>query len=1060
MGVCASRPIIVSTESPGCTKAKLDGLQTCTAHGNSGNEQSVCDDGHDWTPRDESVRFGGLPLKSKAKAERVAGALVDGPPSAAAADSKIEQQPIVKMVENMLGQPYDLFGRGPPIPPCNSARAQAVKNLQVVDGIPVPAIDHIVTLICQVFRVEAALVALFDDNRIFVSNARSFQRGDFPWKWSFCAWSLTPPQPEVLLIEDVAEDARFADNQVAQSLGIKFYCGSPILGGNRHRLGTLCFVDSKPRNFGAEQLMILANLAEMVGRELERGAALHAQAKSQRAFMSRALECFTTAVAFVDVCAPGWRIMHSSPSFAQAAGLSPDEVANVLLWDLLEAPPAGFDVIVAAAEIAAAGNEFVLGGIVVKNRAEHGVFDLRLRSAGSDVLDEHTSPIGIPAHVSSRPDEAQQYLFVTLTASRDSSATTDIGLPPADGSATTSATSSAHRSRSSSMKSMESAFFVDRGSAPSSVPFEGLHLGPLVGCGSYGRVYRGVYQDTTVAVKICQPRGRRRVATAEGAWSTVEARARQLAHPHIVRLLRHCTVLTPVHGSSSRKAGATSDKHAPVARLQGLTQQMAALGNGQPAAHPGVVPALTTDQARRMAAGSPFDSTRSIGASIPSASSAHSSLASAPPRVVNEARDVHGRKLTAPAVATDKTPSSSSMYLHPLLLTQSNGSEISAASPGPAGSVASTSNGTTANSSPHTSSESGAAASVKFSSGSPYFSSASPGKEFPGWAAQGQDGKRRLNVSPLSLAPSKVQGSSFAMAGDAIGMSAFSGGGGASCFNKQPQPEQSPHNPSSASGSSSEGSSGTTVNSTTASSSLHLSSTPSQATTSNVGQVMTPGSNGPRKAAAAGEVETWQLMEYCDRGSLQGAIDKGWFRKERTTRVVEGNVDVILSVAAEVCSAMAYLHKEGVVHGDLTSGNVLLKSQSSSPHGFTAKVADFGLARVLALNSPQEANNSYGTVTHMPPEVLNGEAFQRPADVWSFGVLLWEMWCGVRAWAGCTRPQTMLAIAINLQPLVFPATTPPDFQALAASCMSTDPAARPSFDQLQDALRTMADANQ
>lgn len=45
---------------------------------------------------------------------------------------------------------------------------QAVKNLKVVDAIPVPAIDHIVTLICQVFQVEAALVALFDDNRIFV----------------------------------------------------------------------------------------------------------------------------------------------------------------------------------------------------------------------------------------------------------------------------------------------------------------------------------------------------------------------------------------------------------------------------------------------------------------------------------------------------------------------------------------------------------------------------------------------------------------------------------------------------------------------------------------------------------------------------------------------------------------------------------------------------------------------------------------------------------------------------------------------------------------------------
>lgn len=52
-------------------------------------------------------------------------------------------------------------------------------------------------------------------------------------------------------------------------------------------------------------------------------------------------------------------------------------------------------------------------------------------------------------------------------------------------------------------------------------------------------------------------------------------------------------------------------------------------------------------------------------------------------------------------------------------------------------------------------------------------------------------------------------------------------------------------------------------------------------------------------------------------------------------------------------------------------------------------MADFGLARILSLDAAHEADNSYGTVTHMPPEVLNGAPFQRPADVWSFGVLLW-----------------------------------------------------------------------
>lgn len=53
---------------------------------------------------------------------------------------------------------------------------------------------------------------------------------------------------------------RFRDNEVAAKMGIKFYCGSPVVGSSGHRLGTLCFTDGKPRKFKAEELVILANL--------------------------------------------------------------------------------------------------------------------------------------------------------------------------------------------------------------------------------------------------------------------------------------------------------------------------------------------------------------------------------------------------------------------------------------------------------------------------------------------------------------------------------------------------------------------------------------------------------------------------------------------------------------------------------------------------------------------------------------------------------------------------------------------------------------------------------
>ena len=57
-----------------------------------------------------------------------------------------------------------------------------------------------------------------------------------------------------------------------------------------------------------------------------------------------------------------------------------------------------------------------------------------------------------------------------------------------------------------------------------------------------------------------------------------------------------------------------------------------------------------------------------------------------------------------------------------------------------------------------------------------------------------------------------------------------------------------------------------------------------------------------------------------------------------------------------------------MLHGDLTSGNILLSASSANERGFCAKVADFGLSRTLGSETVDV--NTYGTVTHMPPELL------------------------------------------------------------------------------------------
>ncbi len=74
------------------------------------------------------------------------------------------------------------------------------------------------------------------------------------------------------------------------------------------------------------------------------------------------------------------------------------------------------------------------------------------------------------------------------------------------------------------------------------------------------------------------------------------------------------------------------------------------------------------------------------------------------------------------------------------------------------------------------------------------------------------------------------------------------------------------------------------------------------------------------------------------------------------------------ATAHEIAAALAYLHSQDLLHGDLTGGNILLASNDADERGFCAKVADFGLSRTLG--SEPVDTGTYGTVTHMPPELL------------------------------------------------------------------------------------------
>lgn len=83
-------------------------------------------------------------------------------------------------------------------------------------------------------------------------------------------------------------------------------------------------------------------------------------------------------------------------------------------------------------------------------------------------------------------------------------------------------------------------------------------------------------------------------------------------------------------------------------------------------------------------------------------------------------------------------------------------------------------------------------------------------------------------------------------------------------------------------------------------------------------------------------LETWLVLEFCNKGPLGDAVERGWFRQKDS--LFESNLVPILATAKEIASAMSYLHARNILHGDLTSNNVLLTSSEKDERHYTAKV--------------------------------------------------------------------------------------------------------------------------
>uniref|UniRef100_A0ACD5ZEN3 Uncharacterized protein n=1 Tax=Avena sativa TaxID=4498 RepID=A0ACD5ZEN3_AVESA len=181
------------------------------------------------------------------------------------------------------------------------------------------------------------------------------------------------------------------------------------------------------------------------------------------------------------------------------------------------------------------------------------------------------------------------------------------------------------------------------------------------------------------------------------------------------------------------------------------------------------------------------------------------------------------------------------------------------------------------------------------------------------------------------------------------------------------------------------------------------------------------------------------VTEFLPRGSLFRLLQKNTGKLDPRRRV---------NMAIDIARGMNYLHSSipTVVHRDLKSPNLLVDKN------WTVKVADFGLSR-LKLETFLTTKTGKGTPQWMAPEVLRSEPSNEKSDVFSYGVVLWELVTQKVPWGTLNSMQVIGAVGFMDHRLEIPSDTDPEWASMITSCWDSDPRCRPSFQELLERLQ-------
>jgi serine/threonine protein kinase len=185
------------------------------------------------------------------------------------------------------------------------------------------------------------------------------------------------------------------------------------------------------------------------------------------------------------------------------------------------------------------------------------------------------------------------------------------------------------------------------------------------------------------------------------------------------------------------------------------------------------------------------------------------------------------------------------------------------------------------------------------------------------------------------------------------------------------------------------------------------------------------------------------VLKYADNGSLRNYLDKSYNKLKWNNKI---------KYLLEIARGLDYIHKEDYIHQDLHSGNILMTL-------LNMRIADMGLCKPADYNKSESTkNNIYGVLPYIAPEILRGQSYDESTDIYSFGIIMYEMISGLPPYYDISHDRNLaIKICQGLRPR-FNVKVPQLIVRLIKRCLDANSLNRPTASETCNILKKWLDS--